>query len=209
MSRIGILGGTFDPIHNGHLHIAQQVREKLSLDKVILIPAGVPPHKRAQMLADGRHRYAMAIIACHNLRDLEVSDIEVRKRGISYTVDTVRLMKAKMPDSEFYLILGSDAASEFHTWYKAEELVREVVPVVVFRPGHPVDAVITGLEGRMSADAIERLLEIRVDIEPVPISSTEIRRRLASGGQIRGFVRYEVEEYIRAHGLYGTRPEQR
>jgi nicotinate-nucleotide adenylyltransferase len=204
MRKVGILGGSFDPIHNGHLHVAQQVREKLCLDEVILVPTGSPPHKAGERLADARHRYAMALIASHNLRDLTVSDIEVRRRGVSYTIDTVRRLKENAGDTQFYLILGSDAVIELHTWHKAEELIKEVQPVVVARPGCSVDEAITGLEGKLSGSAIDKLLQGVLEIDPVKISSTEIRKRLAAGQHVKGMVRHEVEEYIRQHGLYGT-----
>ncbi|MBN1807867.1 MAG: nicotinate-nucleotide adenylyltransferase [Planctomycetes bacterium] len=205
--RVGILGGTFDPVHNGHLHVAQQVREKLALDKVLLIPTGTPPHKAGRRLQDARHRYAMAIIACHNLRGLEVSDVEVRRDGVSYTIDTVNLLAERMPGTDLFLILGADAAAEIHTWRNAERLIMAVNPVVVFRPGFPVDSSITALEGRIAPDAVDRLLGGCLEIEPVDISSTQVRDRLAAGEPVNGLVRHKVEEYIRSNGLYGVLPD--
>lgn len=204
MPGIGILGGSFNPIHNGHIHIAQQVREKLDLERIFLVPTGIPPHKPKQNLAAPRHRYAMALIASFNLRDLEVSDMEVRRKSTSYTIDTVRQFKAQLRRKDIYLILGTDSVADLHTWKNAERLVWESEPVVVARPGLSTDLAVTSLENHFRPKSVERLLDAVLRIPQVQVSGTEIRRRLGCGEPVRGLVRYEVEQYIRAHGLYGT-----
>lgn len=208
MAGVGVLGGSFNPIHNGHLHVAQQVRERLALDKVILVPAGLPPHKPRDALADARHRYCMAIVACHNLRGLEVSDLEVRNSEVSYTIDTVRRLKELAGGDTLHLILGADAVAELHTWKDAETLVWEVQPALVARPGWSLELAITRLEQQFRPETVERLLAAIVEIPAVPFSGTEVRRRLAAGQPVSGLVRWHVEQYIRQHGLYGAgRPE--
>ena len=204
MSGIGILGGSFNPIHNGHIHIAQQVREKLDLEKVLLIPTGTPPHKPKQELVEPRHRYAMSLIASFNLRDLEVSDIEVRRQAVSYTIDTVRQLKKVLRRRALYLILGADSVADLHTWRDAERLIWEAEPVIVARPGISTELAVTCLEGRFQPKSVERLLGVVLRIPQVSISGTDIRRRLAEGKPVKGLIRHEVEEYIRKHGLYGT-----
>lgn len=206
MAGIGILGGSFNPIHNGHLHVAQQVREKLSLEKVILIPTGVPPHKPKEQLAAPRHRFCMALIACHNLRSLEVSDIEVRRKKTSYTIDTIRKLKRGLGRNDLHLILGADAVADLYTWKDAERLVWEAEPVLVARPGFSLEFAVTSLEEHFQPVTIERLLDAVVRIQVVTVSGSDIRRRLAERRPVKGLVRYEVEEYIRQHGLYGALP---
>ncbi|HHN45872.1 MAG TPA: nicotinate-nucleotide adenylyltransferase [Planctomycetes bacterium] len=209
MRRIGVLGGTFDPVHNGHLHVAQQVREKLGIDEIILVPTGAPPHKAGRRLADAHHRYAMALIAVHNLRALSVSDVEVRRAGLSYTIDTVELLRQRFGGARIFFIIGADAAAELNTWREAEKLLSQVTPVVVARPGYSRELAVTGLEGGLSPAALDRLLEGFLEIETVDVSSTDIRERFAAGRSVRGLLRREVEEYIRRHGLYGARALKR
>ncbi len=203
MRKIGVLGGSFDPIHNGHISIAQQAAARAGLEKVLLIPTGVPPHKDPSGLAPAPDRLIMARLACRSMRRLEVSDIEVRNEGVSYTIDTVReLRKALGEDVRLYFIIGEDTVGELPAWRDAATLVAETEFVVVHRPGcQPAD--FEGVARELGPEAAEKLKDSVVKIEePADVSSTEIRERLRRGEGIAGLVRAEVEEYIRDRGLY-------
>jgi nicotinate-nucleotide adenylyltransferase len=188
--RIGILGGSFDPIHVGHLSIAQQVGDKLRLDEVVLVPAGEPPHKEAASLAPPEDRLAMARLAIRGLARLSVSDTELRRPGPSYTLDTVRDLKARLgPDNEYFFIVGAD-----------NDLLGEISFVAAARPGHRPD--FETVRQRLGDEAVLQLKRVAVDIEPCDVSSTEIRRRVATGEDITPLVRAPVAEYIARNGLY-------
>jgi len=203
--RIGILGGTFDPIHIGHISIAQQAREKLDLEKVILIPCNLPPHKSKGAVAPAVHRLAMAKEAIRNMRGLSVSDVELRREGASYTVDTLREMKRDLgEETQLYLIMGADAIPDLAKWKDPEEILRLAEPVIVTRPGCSV-VDMDSCKGVLSDEAVRRLRAGILAIEPVDVSSTEIRRRLAEGHSIDKMVRHCVKRYIGQHGLYRKR----
>jgi nicotinate-nucleotide adenylyltransferase len=199
--RIGILGGSFDPIHVGHLSVAQQAAEKLKLDEVVLVPAGSPPHKRPARLASAEDRLAMARLAVRGLARLSVSDIEVRRPGPSYTLDTVREIKARLgSEHQYFFIIGADTVRELPTWHRAAELLAEVSLAIAVRPGYEPD--FGPVERSIGPEAAARLRDGLLDIEPCDVSSTEIRRRLASGGDIGALLRTDVAEHIRRRGLY-------
>ena len=204
MRKIGLLGGSFDPIHNGHLCIAQQAAEEVGLEKVLLIPAGTPPHKDPSGLAPAPDRLIMARLACRNMRGLEVSDIEVRKDGPSYTIDTFKdLSRALGGDVRLCLIIGEDTVGELPTWKDAKKLIDEAEFIVVQRPGFP-RADFEDLARELGREAAEKLKASVVKIrEPADVSSTEIRERIGRGESISGLVRAGVERYIEERGLYG------
>ena len=134
--RVGIFGGTFNPIHRGHLAIAEEVRKAIGLDHVLLIPAGRPPHKTGQKIPPAKHRLEMVRLSVRGHPNLEVSDLEVRRRGKSYTIDTVKALERIYPKgTEFYLILGLDAFMEFPSWHHPEALKARCHLVIVSRPG--------------------------------------------------------------------------
>lgn len=203
MRKVGVLGGSFDPIHNGHIAVAQQAAAALGLEKVLLVPAGTPPHKDPSSLAPARDRLIMARLACSNMRGLEVCDIEVKKEGVSYTIDTVRELKRALGDEvELRLVIGEDTVGELSTWKDAGRLVEEVEFIVVCRPGFRAD--FEGLARELGSGAAEKLKDSVVKVgEPADVSSTEIREKVRSGESISGLVRAPVEEYIRERGLYG------
>lgn len=194
--RIGIVGGTFDPIHNGHLAVAEAARACADLDRVVLVPAAVPPH-RGPALATAEDRLAMARLAAAASEDVEVSDIELRRGGRSYTVDTLRALSAANPHAELHLVLGWDAARELPTWRLPEEVMALARLVVVGRPG-------SGLPGpdELRAAGIDPGRVI-LCAEPTPdVSATAIRDRVARGEPISGLVPPGVERYVAEHGLY-------
>ena len=200
--KIGIFGGTFDPIHIGHLIIAEHACEELCLDKLIIIPAAIPPHKQNVKITDGRRRLAMARLAAKGNRKLVVSDIELKKPGVSYSIDTLEMIKQKMGKSaSYYLVIGSDMVPDLHTWKNIGRLTEMCRFVVAVRPGlleEELKKIKLCLPKAVRKRALSNIL-----LNPlVDISSTEIRQRIAKGRSIRYLVPQKVEKYIIRHSLY-------
>jgi nicotinate-nucleotide adenylyltransferase len=190
--RLGLFGGTFDPIHWGHLLLAEITRQVLSLQRIFFIPARIPPHK-GQVRASSEQRYRMAQLACGGNPYFEVSDVEIRREGPSYTVDTLRDFRSNAPNAEIYLIMGADSARDLGSWKDHETILEHSNVVVLGRPG---------AEG----DQVPPRIGPRITVLPTPLielSSSDIRRQARSGGSIRYMVPEEVERYIRAENLYG------
>lgn len=197
MLRLGVMGGTFDPLHWAHLVMAEEARIRFELEKVLFIPAGRPPHKPGYRVSDAEHRYAMALLGTAVNPAFEVSRIEVERPGPSYSVDTVRRLKEMYgPDTEIRFILGVDEALDIPNWHEAESLPDLVRFIAAPRPGFDLAELKTRLPARFYA-AVEFL-----PMAPMDISGTEIRARVASGRSIRYLVPDSVEAYIRKHRLY-------
>ena len=190
--RLGILGGTFDPVHCGHLLLARHVLEALHLDRVLFVPAAEPPHKTEALTASD-HRWRMVRAAVEGHDRLEASDLELRRPGVSYTVDTLRRLRGERPRDELFLIIGADNVPELDGWHDPEGIL-ELAAVVA---GSRVEA------GDLPGGAFEARIE-RVETPIFDISSTEIRRRVRAGLPVRCLVPEAVEGYISDHGLYGT-----
>ena len=197
--RVGILGGTFDPIHNGHLMMAEAVRDEYEMEKVLFIPAAQPPHKRGHKISPAEDRYMMTVLATCMNPAFEVSDIEMRREGPSYSIDTVRaLLRATGGDSEFFFIAGTDVIREIHTWERIEELLSICPFIAASRPGCRPDVEKTrALLGDLGVRQIHLL-----NTPELEISSTDIRERVAAGRSIKYIVPSEVEHYIYKKGLY-------
>jgi len=190
VSRIGILGGTFDPIHLGHLEAASTTRNALSLDRVMLIPARTPPHRSTEPRASVYHRFAMTALAANSRDAMVASDLELRLEGPSYTALTLgALHREGFTASQLFFIIGADAFAEIDTWYDYPRVISLANFVVVSRPGAPSQTA-----------PIPNVLHI--DAQTPDVSSTEIRRRVASGEPIDGLVPPGVAEHIRRHRLY-------
>jgi len=186
--KIGLFGGTFDPIHSAHVTVAREAAEKFGLDEVLLVPAAVPPHKRGAAAAPYEDRYRMVELACRGDPRLKPSRLE-EGRVPSYTIDTVRELKRRLgPKDRLYLIIGADAFGEITTWRRWEDLVREVEFIVATRPGHDYREV--------PGARVHRL-----DTLALPVSSSGIRARLAAG-ETPAELPEAVLEYIRKKGLY-------
>ena len=197
--RIGILGGTFDPIHFGHLAIAEEARDRLDLDRVILIPAGRPWLKSDQMVTSAAHRLAMVRLAIEDRPGLEVSTIEVDRPGPTYTVDTLAELREELGSGvELYLVLGMDSVRELRRWRYPERLFDLCTVVAVSRPDSP-DVSSAEIEDSFTA-ARGRIRMVRGPM--LDISATGIRLRVAEGRSISDSVPSSVERYIREHGLY-------
>lgn len=198
MQRIGIYGGTFDPIHVGHLNLCKTMKEKLSLDEILMIPTGTPPHKAATT-TKAEYRLEMCELAIKDYGlTAKASDIEIRREGRSYTFLTMTQLTEEMPDCEFYLIMGADMFMSLETWYRFEDLKKLVTFAAVQRDDVSTD--------ELQAEA-ERLKGIGckcviVSLPAVDISSTDVRNRVAAGEPVEGFVTESVARFIKEKSLY-------
>ena len=194
VKKIGIMGGTFDPIHYGHLVTAEAARYRYGLDRVYFVPAYIPPHKQFKTVTPADHRLMMTTMATVNNPAFVVSDIEIQRGGLSYTYDTVRAFKKELGgDIEVYFITGADAIIELTHWMKIEELVKECHFIGATRPGYHLNA------------KLPDYLLASVSFMEVPalaISSTDIRKRVAKGAPIHYLLPETVEMYIRKNRLY-------
>ena len=197
--RIGILGGTFDPIHLGHLAIAEAARDRLDLDRVILIPAGRPWLKSGQEVSAPEHRLAMVRLAIQDRPGLEMSPIEVDRPGPTYTVDTLTELREELGSGvELYLVLGMDSVRELRRWREPERLFDLCTVVAVSRPDS-LDVSSAEIEDSFTA-ARGRIRMVRGPM--LDVSATDIRLRVSEGRPISDSVPPPVERYIREHGLY-------
>ncbi|MGR3173641.1 MAG: nicotinate-nucleotide adenylyltransferase [Candidatus Scalindua sp.] len=200
--RVGLLGGTFNPIHIGHLIMAEEVCKQHHLSKVLFIPAHIPPHKYVDDLTDARHRYQMAKESINENDKFEVSDLEIKRKGRSYTIDTVQeILGHYGEECEVFLIIGADSLNELELWKDIKKLSQLCHFVIVNRPGFSTDTS-PRLAELIGDDNISDMEKLRIEIEPVGISSTEIRKRLKDRIEIKGLVPECVEAYIKEHGLY-------
>lgn len=215
--KVGIFGGTFNPVHFGHLRAAEEVREKTSLDKILFIPSGRPPLK-SKDIADVRHRYAMTRLALMKNTHFEISDIECRQKGKSYTVKTLKQLRNFYPERDFYFILGIDAFLDIPNWWHYEELVTLANFIIISRPGFrfselkasPLLETKKNVFRRIDNEGTEtckiklkgNVAAILMRLTPFGISSTEIRRRIKIGRSIKYLLPVSVESYIISNKLY-------
>jgi nicotinate-nucleotide adenylyltransferase len=219
--RLGLLGGTFNPIHNGHVQAARIVKDRCRLDRVLFIPSFIPPHKEGQDVASAEHRFEMVRLAVAGEPDFEASAIEIEAPGTSYSIHTLDRIKDRYPEAEVFFILGIDAFMEIATWKDYEKVLDRCSFIVISRPGHCLDEAQKVLGGSLE-DRIRYLTEeedlgapspgagpaiFLVEIEALDIASSEIRRRLQGGSPIAGMAADPVREYIKEHGLYMTNQE--
>jgi nicotinate-nucleotide adenylyltransferase len=194
---VGVFGGSFSPPHLAHLAVAEAARDQLELDRVLWVPAATPPHKQGQTMPAADHRLAMTRLAVEGNEAFAVSDLEVARAGISYTVETIRALQDAYPDTDFHLLLGGDSLALFETWVRPDEIVRRVPLVVYPRPGADLAGVPASVMAR--ATFLDRPL-----LDP---SSTAIRRLIRAGRSVRYLVPDAVLAYIAEHALYET-PER-
>ncbi len=197
MSRIGIMGGTFDPIHYGHLIAAEEARQIFFLDRVIFIPARIPPHKLGHNISDPEHRYRMVLLATLDNPLFEVSRIEIDREGVSYSVDTVRELKKELGEgTELFFITGIDIVADLKAWKDPELLLSMCSFIAVSRAGYSLEVFKT----KLPREFLSRINII--EIPSPPISSTDIRKRVRHRKTIKYLVPPLVESYIRKVGLY-------
>jgi nicotinate-nucleotide adenylyltransferase len=192
--KIGLFGGTFDPAHVGHLLVAQHARELLGLDRLVLIPSATSPHKRNRILTPAEHRLAMLRIAVAGVPHFEVSDAEVRRGGVSYSIDTLRVMQREHPGAELTLLIGLDNVADFGTWRDPEGILSLAEVAVLARPGY---------RNAAPGDPFARRMRLCA-VPEIDIASRDIRRRVREHRSIHWMVPPEVENYIYTHGFYLT-----
>ena len=210
---IGVYGGTFNPIHFGHLRAAEEIYYKFRLSKVIFVPASQPPHKSSEEIIDPNHRLKMTMLAITGNEHFSVSDIEVNRPGKSYSIDTIRELKRQNPEKNFYFILGLDAFLEINTWHKWKELFSETDFVVTSRPGSPKVA-----RGRIIPQEIRKEFKFNAkeniftnksgcrvyfaEVTHLDIAASAIRRMVREGQSIRYLLPRRAIEYIIENKLY-------
>jgi nicotinate-nucleotide adenylyltransferase len=199
MAGVGVLGGTFDPPHIGHLVIAQEALSQLGLARVIFAPTRQPPHKPANGISPIEDRLAMVRLAIAAHPEFSLSEVDVNRTGPTYTVDTMRLLHAQFPDTELYFIMGMDSLANILTWRSPDQLIRACRLAVFNRPGFSVD--LPALEARLPG------LRERAVLLPAPaldIAASDLQRRVRAGQSIAHLVPEPVASYIAEHGLYQT-----
>ena len=209
--RVGVLGGTLDPIHVGHLETARAAQRALCLDRVAVMPAHVPPHRPSHPAASAFHRFAMAALAVQDLESATVEDDELREAGPSYTALTLERLARRLPGCDLFFVTGADAFAEIRTWYRYPAVLDLAHFVVVSRPGVAASSLpdlLPELQTRMRpitraprTDEEDRLVFL-VDVPTPDVSSTEIRRRRRAAESIQGLVPPSVEAHILRHELY-------
>ena len=195
--RVGVFGGTFDPVHLGHLIVAAEMRHALDLDRVLFVPAARPPHKATRPIGDDAHRLAMLGLALADNPAFEISTVELDRPGLSYTSDTLAALSTTLAPASLAFLMGEDSLRDLPTWHEPDRIASLAILAVATRPGVVVDL-----------DAVVRAVPAardRVRLVPIPligIAATDIRRRVAAGEPIRYQVPARVEDYIRRHRLY-------
>lgn len=190
--RLGLFGGTFDPPHLGHLALAEWARERLRLDRVLFMPAGTPPHKRRAKLSSVRHRVAMTRLAVRGNAAFEVSTLEARRLGPSFTLDTLRELRALHPGARIYLLMGEDSLADLPHWREPDAIARLSTPVVAVRPGGGASRARTAFGRRV----------LWLDNPGLEVSSSAIRARARAGRSVRYLVPDAVARYVAGFRLY-------
>lgn len=200
VTKIGILGGTFNPIHNGHLIMAEEIRETFKLDKILFIPSGTPPHKSGDEVIDKEHRVNMVLEAIKDNKFFEKSRIEVERKGYTYTIDTLKELKASQKeDVLLYYIIGADVLYDLLNWKDYQLVLKECKFIAALRPGNESD------KFERHVKYLKTNFEAKISKGYIPlidISSTEIRKRVKEGRTIKYLVPESVENYIKKNKLY-------
>lgn len=189
--RLGVMGGTFDPIHHGHLVAASEAAARLGLDEVVFVPTGEPSFKQHQDVSPAEHRYLMTVIATASNPRFTTSRVDIDRAGLTYTADTLRDLRTLRPDADLFFISGADAIQQILTWRDAAELFTMAQFVAVTRPGH-----------QLSVDGLPPDRVSQLEVPALAISSTDIRSRARSGQPVWYLVPDGVVQYIGKHGLY-------
>lgn len=190
-TRIGVMGGTFDPVHHGHLVAASEVAHHYGLDEVVFVPTGQPWQKQGKDVTDSEHRYLMTVIATASNPDFTVSRVDIERGGATYTIDTLRDLKRERPDAELFFISGADAVAQILSWRDHDGLWDLAHFVAVSRPGHELDT------ADIPAEVVSRL-----EVPALAISSTDCRSRVRDGSPVWYLVPDGVVQYINKHDLY-------
>ncbi|MFP4456365.1 MAG: nicotinate-nucleotide adenylyltransferase [Clostridia bacterium] len=197
MNKIGVFGGTFDPIHNGHLYIAENARVAFNLSEVIIIPSHKPPHKQNKAISKEHHRYNMCELAISDNDRFSVSDIEMNREDVSYTYNTLMTLKEDRPNSDFYFIMGADMFSDFPKWYKAKEIITDFKIIAFPREGYDIFEIIEVDFFNNYKENINLL-----ELATVDISGTSIREQIKKGLSVKYIIPNKVIQYIDKNNLY-------
>lgn len=192
--KIGIYGGTFNPVHLGHIHLLREVKSQCGLDKILVMPDRVPPHKTASDLASGEDRAEMLRLATAGMENVSVSEMELEKEGRSYTYLTLRELKRRYPEDQLFLIMGADMLLTFSQWRNWQEILQNAHLIAAARDEGEYEALLAKAQELGNADVLK--------ITPLPMSSTDVRRAASAGQPLAGMVPEAVEKYILAAGLY-------
>jgi len=201
VTKVGLFGGSFDPVHIGHLILAEQAIEQLDLERVLFVPGRRPPHKLDKQLAPAHHRLRMVELAIEGNPAFECSDIELRREGPSYSIHTVEQLRAEHSDWDIHFLIGADTLPELPTWFKVAELAALCKFAVFSRPGQSLGDV-APLRGVLGDDQIAAIEGRCVDSLLIDVASTDVRRRVREGQSIRYLVPEPVRGYILQQGLY-------
>jgi len=202
--RIGIFGGSFDPIHQGHLILAENCREQASLDLVLFIPCATSPHKTDGASSTDRQRCEMIELAIAGHESFRLSKIELERGGISYTVDTLADLKEQHPDDELFLMMGDDSLESFDSWHEPQKICELSIPLVANRPGSgEID--LSVLKKHASADRYQQVCDATVDSPMIEISSSVIQSRILASQSIRYLLPRGVERYIESQSVYAAK----
>ena len=196
MKKIALFGGTFNPVHNGHINLLKSIDEKFGFDEILLTPSHIPPHKDAKDLASGKSRMKMLSFAFEDIEKCGVCDIELNKKGKSYTIDTVKKLKQIFPQDELYFIIGSDMLFTFDKWKNWREILKYTNILASLRNDGETEALIK------KAEELDKNRIKVVVTEPFSVSSTEVRDMIKSGKDVSHLVPEKVLRYINLEGLY-------
>jgi nicotinate-nucleotide adenylyltransferase len=205
MMRIGLYGGSFDPVHQGHLIVAECCREQARLDRVLFLPAAIPPHKQDRPLAEAAHRVEMLRLATGGHPAFAVSTDEIDRGGVSYTVETLARLQAAHPADELLLILGPDALADLPTWREPPTILARAEIIAVAREGiDDIRAIVAApqLASLLGPERAQRVVDNRVTCPAIGIRASDLRQAIAAGRSIRYRTPRAVEQYIAAHRLY-------
>ena len=208
VKKLGLMGGTFDPVHQGHLAAAEAVRCCFGLEKVVFVPSGCPPHKIDHGIASKENRYLMTELATLSNPYFAVSRVELEREGYSYAIDTVRYFQRLLsPGGRLYFITGADAILDIVSWHAAQELLDCCVFIAATRPGFRQEIIRERLKAQLTPEKLEKI--VAVEVPAMDISSTDIRRRLSEGRTIKYLLPETVEEFIYKNHLYGAAGDRR
>jgi nicotinate-nucleotide adenylyltransferase len=221
--RVGILGGSFDPVHNGHIGLATQVREKFHLDHILFIPAYISPHKQDRKPTSSRHRLSMLRLATASQPFFLISETELIRKEISFTIDTLAVLLNEQPETDFYLIMGMDAFEGMKTWKAVHKLFESCHIIIASRPGYTMKGIEENLKNIFHDSSAPYLPATRdqdvltfchrekktclhfFDLPPINVSSSQIRERIQAHQEIKNMLPPEVENYIMKNQLYLTK----
>ena len=196
MKKIALFGGTFNPVHNGHINLLKSIDEKFCFDEILLIPSHIPPHKQAKNLAPGKMRMKMLALAFEDMEKAGVCDIELTQKGKSYTVDTVKKLKRIFPNAELYFIIGSDMLFTFDKWKNWREILKYTNILASSRNKGETELLVK------KAEELDENRITVVESEPFPVSSTEVRNMIKKGKDVSHLVPEKILRYINLEGLY-------